>query len=70
MTGPDHYRLAEELIADRGMLDALLIVTALLHATVALAVATCHGQRLRRPRRGRRVAPSRWEHHDQLTPVT
>ncbi len=40
MTGPDHYRLAEEPIVDRGVLDDLLIGTAHVHATLALAAAT------------------------------
>ena len=28
MTGPDHYRLAEELLTDRGVLDDVLVGTA------------------------------------------
>jgi hypothetical protein len=40
MTGPDHYRLAEELLTDRGVLDDVLIGTAQVHATLALAAAT------------------------------
>lgn len=37
MTGPDHYRLAEELLADRGVLDDVLVGVAQAHATLALA---------------------------------
>jgi hypothetical protein len=40
MTGPDHYRLAEELLADRGVLDDVLVNVAQAHATLALAAAT------------------------------
>ena len=40
MTGPDHYRLAEELLTDRGVLDEVLIGIAQVHATLALAAAT------------------------------
>jgi hypothetical protein len=40
MTGPDHYRLAEELLTDRGVLDGVLVGTAQVHATLALAAAT------------------------------
>ena len=40
MTGPDHYRLAEELLADRGVLDDVLVGVAQAHATLALAAAT------------------------------
>jgi len=39
MTGPDHYRLAEELLADRGVLDDVLVGVAQTHATLALATA-------------------------------
>ena len=39
MTGPDHYRLAEELLADRGMLNDVLVGAAQAHAMVALAAA-------------------------------
>ena len=59
MTGPDHYRLAEELIADRGVLDDLLIGTALVHATLALAAATRHGQPYSRTRNESSSSPSR-----------
>jgi hypothetical protein len=58
MTGPDHYRLAEELIADRGVLDDLLIGTAV-HATLALAAATRHGQPHSRTRNEPSNSPSR-----------
>jgi hypothetical protein len=40
MTGPDHYRLAEELLADRDVLDDVLVGVAQAHATLALAAAT------------------------------
>ena len=40
LTGPDHYRLAEELLADRGVLDNVLVGVAQAHATLALAAAT------------------------------
>jgi hypothetical protein len=40
MTGPDHYRLAEELLADREVLDDVLVDVAQAHATLALAAAT------------------------------
>jgi hypothetical protein len=40
MTGPDHYPLAEELLADRGVLDNVLVGVAQAHATLALAAAT------------------------------
>jgi hypothetical protein len=40
VTGPDHYRLAEELLADRGVLDDVLVGVAQAHATLALAAAT------------------------------
>jgi hypothetical protein len=40
MTGPDHYRLAEELLTDREGLDEVIVGTAEVHATVALAAAT------------------------------
>lgn len=40
MTGPDHYRLAEELLADRGVLDDVLAGVDQAHATLALAAAT------------------------------
>jgi hypothetical protein len=40
MTGPDHYRLAEELLADRGILDDVLVGAAQAHAMLALAAAT------------------------------
>jgi hypothetical protein len=40
MTGPDHYRLAEELLADRSVLDEMLVGVAQAHATLALAAAT------------------------------
>jgi hypothetical protein len=39
MTGPDHYRLAEALLADRGVLDEVLVGVAQAHATLALAAA-------------------------------
>lgn len=39
MTGPDHYRLAEELLADRGVLDDVLVGVAQAYATLALAPA-------------------------------
>jgi hypothetical protein len=39
MTGPDHYRLPEELLADRGVLDDVLVGVAQAHATLALAAA-------------------------------
>jgi hypothetical protein len=39
MTGPDHYRLAEELLADREVLDDVLVDVAQAHATLALAAA-------------------------------
>lgn len=39
MTGPDHYRLAEELL-DRGVLDDVLVGVAQAHATLALVAAT------------------------------
>jgi hypothetical protein len=35
-----HYRLAEELLADRGVLDDVLVGVAQAHATLALAAAT------------------------------
>jgi hypothetical protein len=37
---PDNYRLAEELLADRGILDDVLVGAAQAHATLALAAAT------------------------------
>jgi hypothetical protein len=40
MTGPDHYLLAEELLADREVLDDVLVGVAQAHATLALAAAT------------------------------
>ena len=40
MTGPDHYRLAEELLADRGILDDVLVGAAQAHAMLTLAAAT------------------------------
>jgi hypothetical protein len=40
MMGPDHYRLAEEMQADRGVLDDVLVGVARAHATLALAAAT------------------------------
>ena len=40
MTGPDHYRLAEELLADRRVLDDVLVGIAQAHSTLALATAT------------------------------
>lgn len=36
---PDHYHLAEELLADRGVLDDVLVGVAQAHATLALAAA-------------------------------
>lgn len=38
--GPDHYRLAEELLVDWGVLDDVLVEAAQAHATLALAAAT------------------------------
>ncbi len=43
MTGPDHYRLAQELLADRGVLDDVLVGVAQAHATLALAAAAMAG---------------------------
>ena len=40
MTGPGHCRIAEELLADRGVLDDVLVGVAQAHATLALAAAT------------------------------
>jgi hypothetical protein len=40
MTGPDHYRLAEELLADRRGLDDVLVGAAQAHAMLALGAAT------------------------------
>ena len=40
MTGPDHYHLAEELLADRVILDDVLVGAAEAHAMLALAGAT------------------------------
>jgi len=40
MTGPDHYRLAEELLADRGILDDVLVGAAQAHVMLALTAAT------------------------------
>jgi hypothetical protein len=39
-TGPDHYKLAEELLAPQGPLTGELIGAAQVHATLALAAAT------------------------------
>jgi hypothetical protein len=39
MIGPDYYRLADELLADRGALDDVLVGVAQAHATLALATA-------------------------------
>jgi len=39
-TGPEHYRLAEDLLACDGPLTAEVIGAAQVHATLALAVAT------------------------------
>ena len=39
-TGPDHYKLAEELLASQGPLTGELIGAAQVHATLALAAAT------------------------------
>jgi len=39
-TGPDHYRLAEELLTSHGPLNGELIGAAQVHATLALAAAT------------------------------
>jgi hypothetical protein len=39
MIGPDHYRLVGKLLTDRGVLDDVLIGTASVHATLALAAA-------------------------------
>jgi hypothetical protein len=43
MTGPEHYRLAEELLSDRGVLDDVLVGAAQAHITLALAAATAMG---------------------------
>ena len=51
------------------MLDDVLIGTAQVHTTLALAAATAMASDFGN-RRGRRMAPSRWHHHDQLTSVT
>jgi hypothetical protein len=40
MTGPDHYRLAEELLSDRGVLHDVIVGVAQAHAMLALAAAT------------------------------
>jgi hypothetical protein len=40
MTRRDHHRLAEELLSDRGVLDAVLAATAQVHAVLMLAAAT------------------------------
>jgi hypothetical protein len=40
MTGPDHYRLAEELLADREVGDEMLVGVAQAHAMLALAATT------------------------------
>lgn len=40
MTGPEHYRIAEELLGNRGTLDEVLVGVAQAHATLALAAAT------------------------------
>jgi hypothetical protein len=39
-TGPDHYRLAEELLARNQPLTAEMLATAQVHAMLALAAAT------------------------------
>lgn len=70
MTGPDHYRLAGELLTGRGVLDDLLIGTAQVRATLALAAATTMASDFGNRAEADAVAPSRWQHHDQLTPVT
>lgn len=47
MTGPDHYRLAEELLTDRGVLDEVLIGIAQVHATLAAVTALAGDSRNR-----------------------
>ena len=39
-TGPDHYRLAEELLAGRRPLTCEMLAIAQVHAMLALAAAT------------------------------
>ncbi len=39
-TGPDHYQLAEELLAHDGPLTSEVLATAQVHAMLALAAAT------------------------------
>jgi hypothetical protein len=39
-TGPDHYRLAEELLARDGPPTSEMLATAQVHAMLALAAAT------------------------------
>ena len=39
-SGPDHYRLAEELLARDGPLSGEMLATAQVHAVLALAAAT------------------------------
>ena len=51
MTGPDHYRLAEELLADRRILDDVLVGATQAHAMLALARCNRHGRRFRQPGR-------------------
>ena len=40
VTGPEHYRRAEELLARDGRLTGEVLATAQVHATLALATAT------------------------------
>ena len=49
MTGPERYRLAEEPLTDRGVLDNVLVGAAQAHATLALAAATAMALRFRQP---------------------
>jgi len=64
VTGPDHYRLAEELLADRGMLDDVLVGVP--RRTPPLRSPPPPRWRFRQPRRSRRMAPSRRYHSGQL----
>jgi hypothetical protein len=38
MTGPDYYRLAEQLLTDRGVLDDVLVGTVQVHARLVQGV--------------------------------
>jgi len=70
-SGPDRYRLAGELLADRGVLDDVLVSAASAHATLVLAVGTAmagdfgnhaepaHGAKLPRPLTRAARAPAR-----------